>query len=117
MSDWSPEMWATHAQLDLRVIGGDEHRAFIGDEGFADLASHLRADRDVLQVRIGRGETPRRRHGLIERGVDAAVGADDLRQRVDVGSLQFVQLAMLQDELRHGESVLASSCSTSTLVE
>ena len=40
-----------HAQLDLRVVGGDQDVARIGDEGAADLASELRADRDVLQVR------------------------------------------------------------------
>ena len=65
----------------------------------------LRADGDVLQVRIGRRQPSRRRDGLIERRVHAAVAADELRQRVDVRALQLVQLAMLQDELRHGEAV------------
>ena len=41
------------AQLDLRVIDRQQLVARLGDEGAADLAALLGADRDVLQVRIG----------------------------------------------------------------
>ena len=60
------------AQLDLRVVGGDQHVARRGDEGFADLAAFLGADRDVLQVGIGGGEAAGLRAGERIGGVDAA---------------------------------------------
>ena len=41
-----------HAQLDLRVVDRDQHVAGLGDEAGADLAAGLRADRDVLEVRV-----------------------------------------------------------------
>jgi hypothetical protein len=40
------------AQLDLGVVGGDDAVAGPGDEGLADLAPLLGADRDVLQVGV-----------------------------------------------------------------
>ena len=40
------------AQLDLAVVGADQHLARLGHEGLADLAALLRPDRDVLQVRV-----------------------------------------------------------------
>ena len=49
-----------HAQLDLRIVGRDQLVALFGDEGGADFAAFLGADRDVLQVGIGRGEPARR---------------------------------------------------------
>ena len=42
-----------YAQLDLAVVRADEHVAFIGNEGFADLAAFFCPHRDVLKVRIG----------------------------------------------------------------
>src|ERR1043165_1172984 len=36
------------AQLQLRVIGGDELVAFLGDEGAADATAQLRANRNIL---------------------------------------------------------------------
>ena len=39
-------------QLDLAVVGADQHVARLGDEGLADLAALLGAHRDVLQVGI-----------------------------------------------------------------
>ena len=60
-----------HAQLDLRVVGRDEHVAGIGDERAADLAAELGADRNVLQVGIAAAQTAGRRHRLVEARVDA----------------------------------------------
>ena len=61
-----------HAQLDLRVVGGDQHVPGLGDEGAADLAADLGADRDVLQVRIAAAQAPGRGDRLVELRVDAA---------------------------------------------
>ena len=60
------------AQLDLRVVGGEQHVAGRGDEGGADLAAELGADGDVLQVRVGRREAAGGGAGLVESGVEAA---------------------------------------------
>src|SRR5690606_20250940 len=48
------------AQLDLRVVGGDERAPRRGVERAPDLAPNVGADRDVLKVRIGRREASRR---------------------------------------------------------
>ena len=46
------------AQLDLAVVGREHDEARLGDEGVADAAADLGADRDVHEVGIGRGEPP-----------------------------------------------------------
>ena len=43
-------------QLDLRIVGRHQQVPRLGDEGAADAAAFLGADRDVLQVGIVRGE-------------------------------------------------------------
>ena len=55
-----------HAELDLRVVGGEQHVVGVaGHEGRADLPAELGADGDVLQVRVARREPAgdRRRSG------------------------------------------------------
>ena len=73
------------AQLDLRVVGGHEQVAGRGDEGGANLAAERGADGDVLQVGVGRREPAGGGADLVEGGVHAAFGVDQLRQRVEVG--------------------------------
>ena len=89
------------AQLDLRVVGGDQDVAGLGDERAADVAPDLGADRDVLQVGIAAAQAPGRGDRLVEAGMDAAgLGVDQLRQRVDVRALQLLQAAPLEHQLR-----------------
>ena len=91
------------AQLDLRIIGRQERPAReAGDERLADLAAVLGAHGDVLQVRVGGAEPARRRDDLVERGVDAAVLVGQGRQGVEVGALELLQLAMLDDQAGQG---------------
>ena len=91
-----------HAQLDLRVVGRDQHVAGLGDERAADLAPELGADRDVLQVGIAAAQAAGGGDRLVEAGVDAAgLGVDQLRQRIDVGALELLQRAPLEDQPRH----------------
>ena len=67
----------------------------------ADLASDGGTDGNVLQVRIAAAQPPGRRHGLVERRVQASrFGIDELRQRVDVGALELREAAPLQDLAR-----------------
>ena len=68
----SPDEVREHAQLDLRVVGRDQHVAGLGDERAPDLAADLGADRDVLQVRIAAAQPAGRGDRLVEAGVDAA---------------------------------------------
>ena len=90
-----------HAQLDLRVVGRDQHVARRGDERAPDLAAELGADRDVLQVRIGAAQAPGGGDRLVEAGVHApGRGMHQLRQRVDVGALQLVQPAPVENQPR-----------------
>ena len=72
-------------QLDLRVVDADQAVAGLGDEAAADLAAGLGADRDVLEVRVDRGEPAGGGVDLQERRVQAAVVADPVGERVEVG--------------------------------
>ena len=86
-----------HAQLDLGVVGGDQHAALLGLEAAADLAAERRADRDVLHVRVGARQAARLGDRLQERGVDARALVDQLRQHVEVGLDQRRELAPALD--------------------
>ena len=86
------------AELDLAVVGRDQLHALLGDEGGADAAAFLGADRDVLQVRVG-GREPAG-GGRAERigGVHpAGLRMDELRQEIGVGRFQLRQLAPVED--------------------
>ena len=105
------------AQLDLRVVGGEQQAAGRGDEGGANLAAELGADGNILQIRIGGAEAAGGGAGLVKRGVQAAGdGVDQVGQRVGVGRFELRELAILDDFL--GQSwTAASSSSTSAAVE
>ena len=42
-------------QFNLAIIKADQQTPFGGDKGLTDAAPFFLADRDVLQIRIGRG--------------------------------------------------------------
>ena len=90
-----------HAQLNLRIVGGDQLAAGIGDKGRADAQSELIANGNVLQVGIGGGEPPGARHGLVERSVQAAgFRLDEFGQRVNVSGFQLGARAVFDDLAR-----------------
>jgi hypothetical protein len=60
------------AQLDLRIVGRQQQVAGRRDEGLADAPALGRADRDVLQVRIGGRQPAGGRDRLVIGGVDRA---------------------------------------------
>src|SRR3982751_3670059 len=71
------------AKFDLRVVGREQHMAFFGDEGGADLAPLLSANGNVLQIWVRGREPARRSAGLIERRMQApGLGIQQHRQRV-----------------------------------
>ena len=89
------------AQLHLGVVCGEQDGPFGRHEGLADANALLGADRDVLHVRIRRGEAAGGGAGLVEGGVDAAGRrVDQRRQRVDVGVLELGQAAVREDPRR-----------------
>ena len=90
-----------HPQLDLRIVGRQQLEALRSHERAADAAAVLGAYRDVLQVRIRRGQAAGGGTGLVVAGVHAAgVRVDHLRQLVGVGAAQLGQAAVLQDHPR-----------------
>ena len=77
-------------QLDLAVVRGDQRGVRRpGHERVPDPAAERRPDRDVLEVRVGRGQAPGGRHGLVEQRVEPPVGPDQVRQRLHVRRAQL----------------------------
>ena len=72
------------AHLDLGVVRGEQHGLLAGHlvrhEHLADAAARLGAHRDVLEVRVQRGQSARGGGGLRVGGVDAVVRGDGLEQ-------------------------------------
>ena len=89
------------AQLDLRVVGGEQLRARRGGKGGANLAAQLGADGNVLQIRIDRGEPAGGRGRGLKRGVHARVRVGQQRQRVDVIRLQLGEMAVFEHQPRN----------------
>ncbi len=86
-----------YAKFDLAVVGRHQLVARCRHEGGADLAAFRRAHRNVLQVRIGRGETSGRRGSQrIGRVHPARFRVDVAGQRVRVGRAQLGQLAPVE---------------------
>ena len=78
------------AQLDLAVVGADQHMPRRRDEGGADLPAFLGADGDVLDVGIARRQPPCRGGREGERGVHTpGMQVDIARQRVGISALQL----------------------------
>jgi hypothetical protein len=100
------------AQLDLAVVGADQHMAGLGDEGLADLAAFLGADRDVLQVGIVRGQPAGGGRGQGVGGVHPAGAGLIAGPGVGIGALQLGQLAPVQQRARQLVALAARSSST-----
>src|SRR5690606_6648584 len=78
------------AQLNLRIVGGDQTVALLRNKRLADTAALLRPDRNVLQVRVIGGETTRCTCRQRVRRVDALrLGIDRRLQRFRVGGAQL----------------------------
>jgi hypothetical protein len=80
-------------QLNLVVVAGDQDHPLLRHEAGANRPALLGADRDVLEVRIGRREASGGGRDLVEGRVDAAVLGDQGRQRVQIGVLELGELA------------------------
>ena len=90
-----------HAKLDLAVVGGDQPLALVGHEGLADGAAFAGAHRDVLQIRLERGEPPRGGGGERVGGVHAAgLRMDVGGERVGIGALELGEQAPVENLAR-----------------
>ena len=80
-----------HPQLDLTVVGRQQHRAFARDERPPHAFADVGANRNVLQVGVARAQPTRRSDGLIKRGMHTArIRIDQLLKRIDVGALELL---------------------------
>ena len=78
-------------QLDLAVVRIHQYTAGPGHEHFADLRPQVGTDRDVLQIGLRRGQPPGGGDQILEGGVNAAVGGNDLHEAVGIGALELGQ--------------------------
>ena len=85
-------------QLDLRVVHRQKDASLACRKRRLDGTTQLRARRDVLQVRVARGQTPRCRDGLVVRGVHATVTTAQRAQRIQIGGLDFGLFTPIQDQ-------------------
>ena len=86
-----------YPQLDLGIVKRDQRLARLCDKCLADAPPFFGPDRDVLQVRIGRGQPPGRRpRDGIGRMHTARVGVDVILQRVSIGRFQLGHLSPVQ---------------------
>ncbi len=84
-------------QLNLRIVGGEQHIAILRHKGLADLPPDFGTDRDILQVRIGGGQPSGLRADKAVAGVHAArARVDRFLQSVRVSALELGQLAIFQ---------------------
>src|SRR3954470_21714460 len=100
-----------HPELDLGIIRNEKHPSRSWYEAGPNRLTTSGPDRDVLEIRLRRAEPPSGGTRLVEAGVNpAGVPIDSLRQCVDVGALELLQLAILQDQSRqfvsHGGQLL-----------
>ena len=92
-------------ELDLRIVGVDEDAAWLRHENGAEASTKLRTHRDVLQVRIRRRDTARRRHHLIKLPMDAAIRLNKVQKPLRIGRVQLRKRTVVQD-IRHDLVVL-----------
>ena len=89
------------AQLDLRVVGRDQQVILRGHESLPDPPSLGRANRDVLEIRVGRRKPAGRGDGLVIGRVDAAGARVHLRgQLLGIGRAQLRETPVVEDDAR-----------------
>ena len=84
-------------QLDLRIVGTEEGTAFVWYESLTDSTAFGGTDGDVLDVRITAREATGSSDGLIEGGVDLAIGIDQFGQGLDIGAQELLHSSVVKD--------------------
>ncbi len=92
-------------QFDLAIVRRQDDIAGFGDEGMADLPADLGADRDILQIGIGRGQAAGLGAGQRVAGMNpAGVAVNLLLQRVGIGRFELGKLAPFQHQPANGRA-------------
>ena len=95
-----------YPQLDLAVVRVYQHTAGTGHKHLADFRPQVRADRNILQIGVCRGKSSGCRHQILEGGVDAAIGGDDLHQTVGIGAFELREHPVIHNGRDNGVLVL-----------
>ena len=83
------------SQLDLGIVRVNQHVVLVfRDKILPQFSAHLHPDRDILQIRIVRGQSSCRGSGLIQFRVDPVVRVRQSRERFSVGPAQLGNLAV-----------------------
>src|SRR5882724_5749097 len=88
------------AQLELGVVRRNDLVSFFSDERAPDAAPQLGANGNVLQVGLAGRETAGGGNRLIEQTMNSPVSRNLMRQRVGVNALEFIQLAVVNNQPR-----------------
>ena len=83
-------------QLDLAVVRIHQCAARSCDKHLADLCAEFLADRNILQIRLGRAQASRGCDGILEIRVDAPIVGDDFQKPVGIGGLELCQHPVIQ---------------------
>ena len=91
------------AQLDLGIVGVNEHASRLGgNKELPELSTKLRTDGNILQVRLSRGETAGSCTGLLEGGMHHALLVGQLQKAIHIGRLEFRDLTVVKDIVNNG---------------
>ena len=89
-------------EFDLAIVGSKDDIPRRGDKGLPDLPADGGTDRNILQVRFGRGQAPGLRATERIGRVDApGLRVDLFLQRVGISGLEFCQLPPVDHFLRN----------------
>ena len=84
------------AKLNLAVVRVQQHPARARQERLTDFLALLRADGDVLQIRLAGGNAPGGGGDLVEGGVYAPGRVRQAQQTLDVSRIELRQLPIAQ---------------------
>ena len=101
---WVLAQCGCDAQLDLAVVGGEEHVVVVpGDEGLADGSALFRADGNVLQVGVLGAQSSCGGYRLLIGGMHpTGLCVDQFWQGIYVGGLELLEFAVAQNRRNDG---------------
>ena len=91
-----------NSQLNLAVVGINQHIAFPRGKELAHFASELCSDGDILEIRLGGADSACARFGLVEARVNTTVGSDDLQKSVAVGRFELSERSVAEHHIHNG---------------
>ncbi len=81
----------------MRIVCVDQRISLARNKQFTKFSAVFFPYGDILQVRIGTGKPPRRRHGLVVSGMDQTV-FDKRTDPFDISGKQFLDFAIAQNK-------------------